>query len=147
MDFELEGGIAIGLVSTPGVVAGVGFETHATGLENRLAEAGALLGHLLEEGLDEGARRRVVHLPTGGHHAAHAHVDKLSRQTGGKSPASRAYLAQLAAVEEDEVGNTLHLADLGGSEEQTVGEHHAAAMAAVGGPPPWMPWAEIISRR
>ena len=37
----------------------------------------------------------------------------------------------MTTVEKDQIGNDLHLTDLRGAEQQTIGQHDAAARAAV----------------
>ena len=134
---QREGGVAVGLVGAPGVAVGVALAGDAAGDVDGVAEVGSGDGHLLEEGFGEGLAGVVADFPAGGDDAAHAHLDELAGQAVGEPVAPvaelRADLAQVAAVEEDQVGHGLHQPDLGGGEQQAVGEHHAAAVAAVGG--------------
>ena len=102
-------------------------------LEDCFAEGLTAYRHPLEEGLGEGLCCIVAHLPAGRHHAAHAHLDKFSRESRSEAVAVAAHAAarQMTTIEEHQVRHRLHQRYLRRRQQQAVGEYDAAAVATV----------------
>ncbi|MCY1424981.1 hypothetical protein D9M71_407560 [compost metagenome] len=91
-------------------------------------------GQAVEKGFREAARRTVIDLPTGRHHATYAHVDQLLRQARRQAIASRLSardFTQVTTAEEHQIRHGFHAVDLGGRQQQTIRQHHAAAQLTV----------------
>ena len=126
-------GVAVALVGCPGLAArrglpcrqaccGHGFDKGLPGQQRAV------------EGLREHLGRPVVHRPPGGHHAAHADLDQRlghARRKGHRfvdlqRPAA-VDLAQVAAVDEYQLGHVGQFLDLVRTQEHAIGQHHPAA--------------------
>lgn len=110
---------------------------------NGFPEGLALQHQPLVEGFAKQLGLLVVHRPPGHDDAAHADLDELTCHARGElvpvahgpfvSPAVRLVdLAQMATAQKHQLGHDFHRIDLGGGDEQPVGQHHTAAAQAIG---------------